>query len=70
MPVTKVVAKKNMQVGKKELTMDYGSVFFTGDVTCQCGAPNCRKQIVGRTTMVKGRNRQDDMLFDLVLHYN
>ena len=28
------------------------------------------KQIVGRTTIVKGRNRQDAMSFDLVLHYN
>ena len=46
MPVTKVVAIKNMQAGKKELTIDYGSDFFTGDVTCECGAPNCRKVAV------------------------
>ena len=52
--MTKVVAIENMQAGKKELTIDYGSDFFTGDVTCECGAPNCRKVAVpsmGRTQM-------------------
>ena len=52
LPVTKVVAIKNMQAGKKELTIDYGSDFFSGDVTCQYSAPNCRKVVVpsmGRT---------------------
>mgnify|MGYP001280210449 CR=1 FL=1 len=64
LPVTKVVAKKNMQAGKKELTIDYGSDFFTGDVTCQCGAPNCRKVAVpstGRTQMqVSAGDRESD----------
>ena len=44
----------NMPAGKKELTIDYGSDFFTGDVTCQCGAPTCRKVAMpssGRTRM-------------------
>ena len=66
LPVTKVVAKKNMQAGKKELTIDYGSDFFTGDVTCQCGAPNCRKVAVpstGRTQMqVSAGDRESDPL--------
>ena len=30
------------------------------------GFEHLSRNIVGRTTMVKGRNRQDDMLFDLV----
>jgi len=66
MPVTKLDAKKNMQAGKKELTIDYGSVFFTGDVTYQCGAPNCRKVAVpstGRTEMqVRAGVRESDPL--------
>ena len=65
-PVTKVVAIENMQAGKKELTIDYGSDFFTGDVTCQCGAPNCRKVAVpstGRTQMqVSAGDRESDPL--------
>ena len=68
--MTKVVVKKNMQAGKKELTIDYGSDFFTGDVTCQCGAPNCRKEhrkvavpSTGRTQMqVRAGVRESDPL--------
>ena len=65
MPVTKVVAIKNMQAGKKELTIDYGSDFFTGDVTCECGAPNCRKVAVpSMDARYRADARPDSFVFE------
>ena len=66
LPVTKVVAKFDMQAGKKELTIDYGKDFFTGDITCQCGAPNCRRVAVSSSghlqMQVSAGNSESDPL--------